>query len=158
MTTVNIDGRAFTRFTVAVIAALIVGVVGYFVGQSTRMSDTAVAGVKNEATAGAIKATKAESAIVLANRVIAVKKAAKRHERKAVRKVRRVTRRNERKRAAKLAEKARSEGVNAGYGSGYGAGNTAGHAAGYDEGSVDGYVEGSDDSFEFCEEDDGTIC
>lgn len=134
MTTVNIDGRALTRFTVAVIAALIVGVVGYFVGQGTRMGDEAVASAKSKSAADAVKATKAEDAIVLANKVVAVKRTAKKHERKAVRKVRRVTRRNERKRAAKLAEKARAEGTSAGWSSGNASGYSAGHSTGVEEG------------------------
>ncbi len=134
MTTINIDGRALTRFAVAVAASLIVGAVGFFVGQTTRMSDTAVAGVKSEATADAVKATKAEDAIALHDKLAAAKTVAARHERKAVGKVRRVTRRNERKRAARLAEKARTDGVSAGYNSGFGAGNSTGHEAGVQDG------------------------
>ena len=95
---------------------------------------------------------------VLANKVVTVKRAAQRHERRAVRKVRRVTRRNERKRAAKLAEKARTEGVNAGYGSGYGAGNSAGHAAGKEEGYEQGEADGASEAFSYCYYDDGTVC
>ena len=101
------------------------------------MGDEAVANAKSKTEAQAIKATKAEDAIVLANKVVAVKKAAKRQQSKAVHKAIRKTRTSERKRAAKLAEKARTEGTSAGYNSG--------HSQGYNEGNSQGYLDGLDD-------------
>jgi hypothetical protein len=151
---INIDGRSVTRVLAVAAATIGVGASAFFGGQATRMDDTAVASVKSEAVTKAVKAAKAEDAIVLNDRLTDAKHKAARHERKAVRKMRRETRKRERKRADKLAGEARSQGYGAGNSAGYSAGHTDGHAEGYSEGDADGYSEGLDDaSSEPCSDD-----
>ena len=141
-TQINIDGKSITRVLAIGAVTLGVGAAAFFGGQTTRMDDTAVAAVKSNAVEQAIKATRAEDASILADKLAAQKTRSDRAQRKAVRKQRRITRRNERKRAERLSDTARNQGYSSGNSAGYG----AGHSAGYSEGDSDGYSEGLEDA------------
>ena len=138
MTTINIDGRALTRFAAITAATIGVGAAAFFGGQTTRMSDTAVA---REAT-GAVKIALAKAESKRQAELVIFRSEAKQHERRAVRSAKRATRKNERRRAAKLAERARNQGYSSGNANGF----SAGHSSGYDEGNSEGYDEGLDDA------------
>ena len=140
---INIDGRSVTRVLAVAAATIGVGAAAFFGGQTTRMDDTAIAGVKHNAVESAVEKVERTHAAELA----IFRREAKDDKARAIRKTRRVTRKNERKRAARLADKARNEGYSSGNTAGYG----AGHSAGKEEGEVEGYSDGYDDAVEFSE-------
>jgi uncharacterized iron-regulated membrane protein len=136
--TIDITRRGATRAAAVIVLVLVVvaAAAAFFVGQATRMSDSARAGERATAVAATARTTTARvhtaDAAVLQTKLAEQAKAAKTHERTAVRHTRKI----ERKRAARLARQAAERG--------YTSGNAAGYSHGHSSGVEDGLVQGSD--------------
>ena len=125
--TININGRTILRVTAATIG---VGAAAFFGGQTTRMSDDAIASQKTIAVDTAVKQADEEHAA----EVVELTADLRAEKRAAVNSAVKRTVKNERKRAEKLADTARDEG--------YASGNTAGYGAGHSSGPHRGLRRG----------------
>jgi flagellar biosynthesis/type III secretory pathway protein FliH len=141
--TFTLNRSFFARFISVLLLICVAAAAAFFVGQSTRVSDTKRIAQRTSAVNLAVGEQKAVDAKVLTARI----KTDQKHEVKSLHKLHKI----DIKKAKKAAAAAQQAGYNSGQSAGYSSGYSSGNSTGYSQGSADGYNGGyMDGSFDQC--------